>query len=586
MPVVPFSEYKPDLSDYEASSERDVLNVVPRGDGYGPFPSLAALSLSLGQQCRGAFAGYKPDGSVVIFAGTATDLFQLNNTTFAWSNVSLGGTPYSPIASTDIWQFVQFNNLVFAVNANVLPQCFDVTSSTAFANVAGSPPQARYIVVVGRFIVLGGLLSNPGRVQWSGLDDVNGANSWTPGINSSDFQDLPDGGFVRGIAGGENSGVILQDTIIRSMVYLAGSPIIFQIEELAGGMGIYGPYSLIEAQTAAGISVFFYSLKGFQRIDPGSPPQPIGRERVDRTFFADLDATNPQLFQAMVDPRSTRIIWVYKSVNGALNQWDKGLVYDAVLDKFTPLQFSGELLFQMARPGITLEGLDPIAPGAQAVLGTANNGSGVVRVDVASTAAYNATNYPMGIYLSLSSVGGTTEANGNFWVNVIDATHFDLYTNSGLTTGVPFVHAWTSGGLVGGDMDLMTQALDSFSTVILPELAAFDPTHSAAMFNATTPMEATLETAEQGTDGNRIKLKKGFRPITDAPSVFGSASRRETQQLPVNAGAESLINPITGVCNMLLDTRYSRFKVRIPAGTNWTFVNGVEPLDLAATGKR
>jgi hypothetical protein len=26
--------------------------VVPRGDGYGPFPSLTALSLSLGAQCE------------------------------------------------------------------------------------------------------------------------------------------------------------------------------------------------------------------------------------------------------------------------------------------------------------------------------------------------------------------------------------------------------------------------------------------------------------------------------------------------------------------------------------------------------
>jgi hypothetical protein len=37
---------------------------------------------------------------------------------------------------------------------------------------------------------------------------------------------------------------------------------------------------------------------------------------------------------------------------------------------------------------------------------------------------------------------------------------------------------------------------------------------------------------------------------------------------------------------MLVDTRYSRFKCRIPAATVWTFINGVEPLDLKATGKR
>jgi hypothetical protein len=493
MPLIPFGEYKPDLSDYEAQSGQGVLNVVPRGDGYGPFPSLAAISQSLGAQCRGAFAAYKTDGSIVAFAATATDLYLLNNTTFAWSKVSLGGGPYLSVPSSDQWSFAQYNNLVVACQASVVPQVFDISSSSAFANLAGSPPQARYVDVVGRFMVLTGLLSNPNRVQWSGLNDVNGANSWTAGINSSDSQDLPDGGITRGIAGGE-SGVIFQDTAIRRMTYLPGDPRVFQIEKIADGLGIYGPLSLIRS----GASVFFFSLKGFQRIDPGSAPVPIGRERVDRTFFADLDATQPQLFIGAADPRSLRVLWVYRSINGLPNQFDKGLVYDPVLDKFTPLRFSGEFLFKMAQPGVTLEGLD---------------------------------------------------------------------------------------ALLGSNMDAIAQSFDSLSTVIVPELAAFDTGHLASFFRGPN-LEATLETSEQGTDGQRIKLKVGFRPVSDAPAVYGSASRRENLQAAVSAGTESLVNPTTGICNMLLDTRYSRLKCRIPTGTVWTFINGVEPIDLKATGKR
>ena len=37
------------------------------------------------------------------------------------------------------------------------------------------------------------------------------------------------------------------------------------------------------------------------------------------------------------------------------------------------------------------------------------------------------------------------------------------------------------------------------------------------------------------------------------------------------------------VCDMMRDTRYSRFKVRIPAGTSWTFCAGVVP-DLVSGG--
>lgn len=493
MPVIPFGEYRPDLSDYEAQTEKGVLNVVPRGDGYGPFPSLAAVSLSLGAQCRGAIAAYKTDGSVVVFAATSTDLYQLNNTTYGWTKVSLSGGPYAAVTASEQWSFTQFNNLVIAVQANVAPQVFDISSSTAFANLAGSPPQARYVDVVGRFVVLTGLLTNSNRVQWSGLNDVNGANSWTAGINSSDLQDFADGGITRGIAGGE-SGVIFQDNIIRRMTYLPGDPRVFQIEKIADGLGIYGPLSL----TRAGASVFFYSLKGFHRIDPGGAPTPIGRERVDRTFFTDLDATQPQLFMGAADPRSSRILWVYKSVNGVTNQFDKSLVYDPVLDKFTPLRFSGEFLFKMAQPGITLEQVDT---------------------------------------------------------------------------------------LIGANLDLITQSFDNLSTAIVPELAAFDVNHLANFFRGPN-LEATLETAEQGTDGQRVKLKIGFRPVSDAPTVYGSASRRENLQTTVTAGTESLVNPTTGICNMLVDTRYSRLKCRIPAGTVWTFINGVEPIDLKATGKR
>jgi hypothetical protein len=492
VPVISFGEYRPDVSDYEAPTERGVLNVVPRSDGYGPFPSLSALSQSLGQPCMGGIAAYKSDGSVLVFAATATDLYLMNNTTFAWSKVSKAGGPYPAISSGDLWQFRQFNNLVIGVQANVVPQVFDITTSAAFADLAGNPPQARYIDVVGRFVVLTGLLTNPNRVQWSGLNDVNGPNSWTPGVNSSDFQDLPDGGFCRGIAGGE-TGIIMQDTIIRRMTFLPGDPRVFQIEKIAEKLGMYGPYSLVRS----GSTVFFYSLKGFHRIDPGGVPTPIGRERVDRTFFADLDASVLQLFQGVADPRSSCILWFYKSVNGRLNQFDKGLCYDAALDKFTPVRTSGEFVFEMSQPGLTLEGLSALFP----------------------------------------------------------------------------------------NLDAMTQSLDSFQAAVIPELAAFDGNHMVNFFRGPN-LEATLETAEQGTDGRRIKLKKGFRPVSDAPAVFGSASRRENLQSPVVAGVESLIHPVTGICNMLLDTRYSRFKCRIPAGTAWTYISGVEPTDLKQTGKR
>jgi len=68
------------------------------------------------------------------------------------------------------------------------------------------------------------------------------------------------------------------------------------------------------------------------------------------------------------------------------------------------------------------------------VLGTSSGTGGVVRLRVNNTA-----NVITGDTVNVVNVGGTTEANGTWAVNVIDAFNIDLI-------GTTFVHAWTSGG--------------------------------------------------------------------------------------------------------------------------------------------
>src|SRR6202040_4174894 len=88
MPVVPFGEWRPDVNDYEGAHTVDVLNVVPRGDGYGPFQNLLAYTTALPSACRGFFYARKSDGTIAVFAATSTDLYMLNNTDFTWKPVS------------------------------------------------------------------------------------------------------------------------------------------------------------------------------------------------------------------------------------------------------------------------------------------------------------------------------------------------------------------------------------------------------------------------------------------------------------------------------------------------------------------
>ncbi len=90
MPLVQWGPWTPDVSDYEGASVHAISNVLPRGDGYGPFASLSPYAQALPAPCRGAFYALKNDGSVVTFAGTSNKLYQLNNTNYGWTDVSLG----------------------------------------------------------------------------------------------------------------------------------------------------------------------------------------------------------------------------------------------------------------------------------------------------------------------------------------------------------------------------------------------------------------------------------------------------------------------------------------------------------------
>src|SRR6202008_3220973 len=171
---------------------------------------------------------------------------------------------------------------------------------------------------------------------WSALGDPT---AWTAGVNSSRLQGLADGGLVCGEAGGE-FGNNFQATAIRRLFYAPGSPVIFQIERISDGRFLYAPYSLIRS----GDQIFFLGPQGFQQMDPAGYPAPIGKEKINRTFLADLDTGNLQLVVGASDPRNNRVFWAYKSGNGAAGLFDRLIVYDYVLARFAPLAISGEFL--------------------------------------------------------------------------------------------------------------------------------------------------------------------------------------------------------------------------------------------------
>jgi hypothetical protein len=353
MSVIPWGAWKPDVSDYNGDHTQRAENVFPRGDGYGPVPSLAEFTQALPAACRGAFLALNTDGTIAIFAGTSTKLYKMSNTDLSWDEVTRASGGNYAVPAAKQWQFAQLGSVVIAVNGADVPQAYTLGSSTDFAALGGSPPTASYVTVINEFVVMSGLLDNPFRLQWSARSDATG---WTSGTDESDFQDFTDGGVVRGVAGGE-FGMVFQDNAIRSMIYQPGSVVIFSFDRVCEGKGLAAPYSLVKA----GERIFFLSASGFEMMVPGGQPTPIGKERFDRTIKADLDSTALHLVIGAYEPQSSRVYWSYKANTGAAGLFNRLLVWDFVLERGAPITgVTGEYITTLSTPGVTLEGLDAL----------------------------------------------------------------------------------------------------------------------------------------------------------------------------------------------------------------------------------
>lgn len=565
-PTLPFPEWAPDLNDIGSNTSVDIVNCVPRADGYGPFKSLQGFTNALPGPCRGYFFSRRNDGSIAAFGATATDLYLLDNTTFTWVNVSQGGVPYAGLVGTAQWQFAQYNDLVIAVQANTPPQKYTLTAGGTFVDLGGTPPNAAFVSIVGFFVVLTGLLSNPRRIQWS---DLGAPETWTAGVGLSDFQDMSDGGNVGNVSGGDAFGLFFQQESIRSLTYAPGSSTVFQIARISTQETLFADYSIINV----GDRTFYIGASGFKMVVGSGAPQPIGKERVDRWFFGSVDTSALQLVIGASDPTSTRVYWAFKTLQGTADLFDVILAYDYALNRWSRLLVSGQYLATLAKPGLTLEQLDALAPGALQVLGAANNGAGLIRLTLNETSNqyYDIAGQN---FIVVQGVIGTVEANGTWVVNIIDPTHIDLI-------GSTFVHAYVSGGAIGGSLDALPFSLDSISKASAAELSAFSPTAKLGFFAGPT-LEAVMETAEGDPQGRTVEIN-GVRPITDCETAMCSLGSRLSPSGAVLYSVEAIVDD-QGWAPQLVESRYVRGKTRIPAGAVWTYAGGMQP-DVGLAGE-
>jgi hypothetical protein len=341
---ITFGEWTPDQPGI-TNGLRRAENVYSKAVGYGALPTVVNYSASASENLNNVVAGKTTVGATLVFAGGSTKLFKLDAADLSLDNVSKSGNYTTP--TDQRWRFTQFGNVIIAANGQAKIQGYNLNSASLFADLSADAPDARYVTVVRDFVVSGHQTNYYNRVQWSALGDES---SWaTSATTQADFQDIPDGGSIVGVTGGE-FGLILMDRSIHRMSYV-GSPLVFQFDNISRNLGCYEANSVIQY----GGTTFFLGDDGFYACD-GQNVVPIGNEKVNRFFFDNVDEGTLYLMSAAVDPTKKLIIWAYASNSSATA--DSLLIYNYQTQRWTSGTTTVDRIASTSTPAVTLEGMD------------------------------------------------------------------------------------------------------------------------------------------------------------------------------------------------------------------------------------
>jgi hypothetical protein len=209
------------------------------------------------------------------------------------------------------------------------------------AALGGSPPNFEALAVVNNFVVGTRLDGQVNMLGWSG---ENNAEWWTFAQRKSDYQELPDGGEITGIIGGE-IGLILQRNAIRRMAYVGGN-VLFRFDKISANVGCASVHSVAQY----GELGFWHSFAGFKMWD-GASIKSIGFEKVDNAFASAYGAINYEAMSTAIDGQKHTVCW-----STGRMMW----IYNWLLDQWSIIDFEAQIITQRETAAPHLEEQDPI----------------------------------------------------------------------------------------------------------------------------------------------------------------------------------------------------------------------------------
>jgi len=348
--MVPLIGFAPDMPPFTPGVITDCANVVPTNNGFAAARSLVAQMPALSAECRGAAVTADISGTRRLYAGTGTQLYVQDGST--WATVSRGGG-YTD-GGDNLWSFAQFGNATVASNG--LDTLQANISGGAFADISGAP-KAKVVVASADFV----LAFNTNDATYGAQGDrwwcsaFRAHTDWTPSVTTmaTTGRLIGDGGDLTA-ACRMGSQVVAYKARSMFLGSFVGAPVVWQWDKVPGDVGCVGQRAVCDI----GGPQFFVGEDHLYIFD-GTRPLPVGVGVVRQWFFASLDSLYRDRTICVWDPTEGRVWILFVSTSSPDHKIDTALVYHLVRQSWGVAKIGIEAALQFFQSGTTMDG----APG-------------------------------------------------------------------------------------------------------------------------------------------------------------------------------------------------------------------------------
>lgn len=309
--MTPLIGFVPDVDQATPGAIIAADNIVPASNGMAGAPTAVTVAgvPVLAAECRNAAVATKLDGTRRIFAGTASNLYELSGG--SWVSRASGFT----LATDSRWDFTQYGDSTLAAAPG---EPIQRSTSTTFSAIAGAP-EAMAIETASGFVMAAN--TDAGSDVWhccALLDETD----WTPALatQSATGRLVSTPGAITALKAFGDQLVAYKD---RSM-YLGryvGSPAVWEWDLIPGDVGCVG----VDAVTdLGGLGHLFVGRSDILLFD-GTRPVSVAEGKVRQWFYNQI--SQEYLFKTVVvHDKQNGVVWIfYPSTNSTV--CDKALVY-------------------------------------------------------------------------------------------------------------------------------------------------------------------------------------------------------------------------------------------------------------------